>query len=129
MSELYPNHFYLQTYQESVSEGRCINVAEVSDDIYIKYPPSTSARLELSSVSQIGGKSGTIEPTEFTQDGKTVWLKTDKANLDMSIGFHVYRFRFYDTELLANIDYYISYFVQDDDPEKPYIYMKRSAET
>lgn len=55
------------------------------------------------------------------------WLKISSKVLDLDSGKHQYKMKFIGPCLREPVIYYLSYIIQDDYPDTPYIYMKREA--
>ena len=51
------------------------------------------------------------------------WIRIDSCILDTSIGQHTYRFQFINRETDDVYSLYLSYIIQDDNPDRPYVYM------
>lgn len=54
-------------------------------------------------------------------------IQTDKLNLNN--GLHIYRIDFVNTDNLDTIHLYFGYHINNENVEKPYIYMKRADDT
>jgi hypothetical protein len=57
------------------------------------------------------------------------WIDIKSTALNMDVGHHVYKLHFRQkyTNVLSNL--FFAYTIQNDNPEKPYIYMNREIET
>lgn len=55
------------------------------------------------------------------------WIDVPVTSLDLSIGYHLYTVQLVNihTNDIANL--YFSYTIQNDEPEKPYLYLKPSS--
>ena len=53
------------------------------------------------------------------------WVDFKKSVLDTSIGQHVYRMDFMKAGFNIGASCWFSYIIQDNNPEKPYVYMNR----
>ena len=56
------------------------------------------------------------------------WIDIGVKHLNKSIGLHTYRIDLLNPRTGMVYDRYFSYTMQNDSPEKPYIYMKRDKE-
>lgn len=56
------------------------------------------------------------------------WLKVNTHLINRSPGKHTVRFIFVDRRTGLDFSLYVSYYMQVDNPEKPYVYMKDSEE-
>ena len=57
------------------------------------------------------------------------WIRIDSDQLDKSVGMHVYKLSFVNLSTKDVFSLYFAYIIQNDDPEKPYIYMDRDTST
>ena len=124
----YPNHFQLYPYGESVSHSEVISVCELSDDIWLKLPDGLAKYLELVKLNNLefdtNGREVNITD-KVTRETNRTWLQISSSVFDFSAGFHMYQLIFNDTSNDTSIDLYFCYHIQDNAPEKPYIYMER----
>lgn len=101
------------------------NVADFSDVVCVKLPPQMPRDLDLSELYCLD----TFKDIEFsdyvTRDEHRPWVDIPKTILDTSIGQHVYRMTFQKPECKLKATCWFSYIIQDNNPEKPYIYMNR----
>lgn len=59
----------------------------------------------------------------------TKWIDVNPGHLDMTPGTHIYGITLVHTTCTEICRLYFTYIIQDDNPEKPYIYMKREEES
>lgn len=94
---------------------------------YIKIPDELNERVSFVGIYEFG--TG-LEPIPDIQnfvcrECKRPWLRIRSERLKTDIGLHVYRIDLIDIHTDDLINMYISYTIQSDDPEKPYVYMDR----
>mgnify|MGYP007069998203 CR=1 FL=1 len=56
------------------------------------------------------------------------WIKVKREYLNNKIGKHIYKLSFVNKETDADFSLYVSYYLQNDNPEKPYVYIEKAAE-
>lgn len=124
----YPNHFQLYDYNGAIIHSEVINVGELQDSIWLKLPDSTAKYLTLSSVNSIGFENnGTaIDITDkVSRDTNRVWIEVHKSVFSLAPGFHMYQLVFDDSGTGSFLNLYFCYHIQDNKPDKDYIYMNR----
>lgn len=124
----YPNHFQLYNYNEAIIHSEVINVGELQDSIWLKLPDDMAKYLTLSSVNSIGFENnGTaIDITDkVTRETNRVWMEVDKSVFSLEPGFHMYQLVFDDSGMGSILNLYFCYHIQDNNPDKDYIYMNR----
>lgn len=81
---------------------------------------------ELNEISPTGKTSIPLtENLDHDYNRSLFRLKTDVLNL--SSGFHMYEMKFIRNATDEIFSLYFSYIIQQDNPDKPYIYMKSNA--
>ena len=56
------------------------------------------------------------------------WIRITPHSLNISPAYHSYRLHFINCRTDDVFSLYIAYIIQDDNPEKPYVYMNESRE-
>lgn len=118
----YPNCIQMYDYDDSIAHNTVINISELTDNVYIRLPENMSQFLTLESVTLLF-TNDTIDPEAITRDRSWIIIPTSK--LRTSIGYYIYQFSFLDNRIGLHVKYYITYQIQSDNPEKPYVYMER----
>lgn len=124
----YPNHFQLYDYNEAIIHSEVINVSELQDSIWLRLPDDLAKYLTLSSVNSIGFENnGTqIDITDkYTRDTNRVWIEFHKSVFSLEPGFHMYQLVFDDSGTGSVLNLYFCYHIQDNKPNKDYVYMNR----
>lgn len=124
----YPNHFQLYSYNEAIIHSEVINVGELQDSIWLKLPDDMAKYLTLSCVNSIGFETnGTaIDISDkVTRETNRVWMEVDKSVFSLEPGFHMYQLVFDDSGTGSILNLYFCYHIQDNKPDKDYIYMNR----
>ena len=124
----YPNHFQLYDSNEAIIHSEVINVSELQDSIWLRLPDDLAKYLTLSSVNSIGFENnGTqIDITDkYTRDTNRVWIEIHKSVFSLEPGFHMYQLVFDDSGTGSVLNLYFCYHIQDNKPNKDYVYMNR----
>ena len=102
------------------------DIANLDTILWIHIPNDLSLSHQITDIAQkVGSKYESIDLTDgVDRTGQYPWVSIDCDKLDMNVGQHIYRITLINTVSLNKIYLYFTYIVQDDDPEKPYIYME-----
>ena len=122
----YPNHFQLYNYNEAIIHSEVINIGELQDSIWLKLPDDVAKYLTLTGVSSIGFENNgtSIDITDkVTRITNRIWIEIDKSVFSFDPGFHMYQLVFHDSGTGSTLSLYFCYHIQDNKPEKDYIYM------
>lgn len=122
------NRFTLYPHSEFRQYTRIINADDLEYFIWLKIPADISNRCELFQIDEILPNKQEIDYTIFTERecGKP-WIKVITEGLNQSIGQHIYKFSFIDRNTDEIDVLYFSYIIQNNNPDKPYIYMRREG--
>lgn len=127
----YMKQFQLLKYADALAASRVININELGTYIWVQIPNNLSPYVVLTDVQDMGvTPAASLEFAEkITRDNRNCWMKIDLTLLSTEIGFHVYKFVFNDTITSEDIPLYFAYNLQNDAPDRPYIYIDRSEKT
>lgn len=93
---------------------------------WIYTPVEIHKMYKLFQISQTCPNTQEIEPSNVLDwPCSRPWLKLKTSSLDLSPGHHIYRLWFVDSYSHDTVSLYFSYILQDDNTDKPYIYMDR----
>jgi hypothetical protein len=105
------------------------NAKDFSEIVCIKLPPQMPRDMELTEIYNLNS-SEEVDFTDFvTRDENRPWIDIQASILDKSIGQHTYRMTFSRLGCKLSATCWFSYIIQDNNPEKPYIYMDRSEDS
>lgn len=117
----------LSRYEKSVSAPIVLNTAQLQSEVYIMIPSPEFYTVTLIGLAEL--VNGSEVPVDYEghlyRDGGRPWLIADSEIFSVTAGQHMYRFKFIDSRINAETDLYLTYIIQDDNPDKPYIYMNR----
>lgn len=113
-------------YSELACNTPVINKNSLDSYIWIRVPSEISREFVLFQVDEL-----VPEFKEFKflnvieQQCSKPWFKADINEMNLDSGQHVYKMSFVNRITNDTCSLYFSYIIQDDNPDKPYIYMKR----
>lgn len=92
---------------------------------YIHVDPDIVRECFLYQVDEISEKSSKrVNPNVIKHDCNC-WYKGITELMNTNPGKHTYKMSFVENKTNVTFSLYISYIIQDDNPELPYVYMKR----
>ena len=101
------------------------NLSTIEYFTWIHLPISCIERCgSLFEVAEVNSSSDATA-IDMTREGNKPWLKVRSSTLNLAPGQHIYKLSFVDVHTDDVFSLYISYIIQDDNPERPYIYMRR----
>ena len=123
----YQNFRLYDSYDEAIGHASVVNKRDIFETFCFEVPHQLTTSLFLISIreSTIGTE---IESSSIDDKFPFPWIDVQTSALNQEIGNHVYVFTFMNNLVGHMVDLYASYNIRFNDPEKPYIYMKRSEE-
>lgn len=115
-------------YSETPSNLILFNSKELNDYLWIRLPKLFTRLFDVVDISEmISEETKSIEDlSEVFKEN--IWVKIPVNILNVSIGMHIYSITLQRKECYQYEEnrfvLYFSYMIQDDNPDKPYVYMK-----
>ena len=105
------------------------NAKDFSETVCVKLPPQMPRDMQLTEIYNLNS-SEDLDFTDFvTRDENRPWIDIQSSILDTTAGQHTYRMTFAKEGVKLTATCWFSYIIQDNDPEKPYLYMKRDEDS
>lgn len=122
--------FQFLDYDDAIQYAKIINLNTVEYKWSVFIPHHLPLDLSLYELKQIVPASSPQEypMSQVVRDGKRRWIDLYTSIIDRSPGLHIYRASFVNTKTDETCYKFLSYKIQDDSPERPYIYMNRNKE-
>jgi len=121
------------TYDKLPEHGKVINFRTIEYFLWVKIPDYMSRDFRLVGVFEMcddyDKAPSDCDITEFvTREKNRPWIKilTDKIN--QTVGFHLYKIELVNRFTDDVVSLYFSYIIQNDNPDRPYDYMKTIRE-
>lgn len=105
------------------------NKADFSEIVCVKLPDGLPRDLVLSEIYNLDAAEDIDFADKATRDENRPWIDIDSSILDTTTGQHTYRMTFQHLGDKLNSTCWFSYIIQDNNPEKPYIYMDRNEDS
>ena len=105
------------------------NAKDFSEVVCVKLPPQMPRDMQLIEIYNLNS-SEDLDFTDFvTRNENRPWVDIQSSILDTTAGQHTYRMTFAKEEIKLTATCWFSYIIQDNNPEKPYIYMQRDEDS
>jgi len=117
------------TLQNIPSHTRVYNSKDFSDIVCVKLPPEMPRDMELSEIYNLTASEEIDYIDQVTRDEHKPWVDISSSILDLTPGQHTYRMTFSKPDCRLKATCWFAYIIQENNPEKPYIYMKRDEDT
>ena len=130
MNNLEPKSLIAASYEDMPKNNKVFNLAELDYFLYVKLEPPLSSAWYLYRIEE-KQKDGTLHRMHFpdtVRKESPTWLKFTTDFINKEIGLHIYKITFVDTVTDVVTSLWFSYTIQNDNPDKPYVYMKRDEE-
>ena len=105
------------------------NAKDFSETVCVKLPPQLPRDMQLIEIYSLDSFED-LDFTDFvTRDENRPWIDIKSSILNTAAGQHTYRMTFNRGGVNLTATCWFSYIIQDNNPEKPYIYMKRDEDS
>lgn len=101
------------------------NAKDFSDIVCVKLPPQMPRDMQLTEIYNLDASESLDYDDYVTRDENRPWIDIQSSILDVTAGQHTYRMTFAKLDCKLTATCWFSYIIQDNHPEKPYIYMER----
>ena len=105
------------------------NNKDFSDIVCVKLPPQMPRDMQLVEIYNLNSSEDLDFMDFVTRDENKPWIDIQSSILDTTVGQHTYRMTFENLGCKLKATCWFSYIIQDNNPEKPYIYMKRNEDS
>lgn len=112
-------------YKDIASNSPMWNKSALDYYVYIEIPHNITYSCSLYDFAEVTKEGLQYVPREAIVRDKQCWLRGTIPLLNLTAGLHIYKLMFVDSFTNAVFDLYIGYNIQDDNPDKPYVYMQR----
>ena len=123
----YQNYKLYDSYDDAISHALVVNKRELFQSFCFEVPHQLTQSLSLLCIrDSVSGE--VVDDNAIDDKFPFPWIDVNTSALNQEIGNHVYVFTFMNNIVDHTVDLYASYIIRYNDPDKPYIYMKRSEE-
>ena len=105
------------------------NSKDFSDIVCVKLPPEMPRDMDLTEIYDLNASKDLDFADFVARDEQRPWIDIQTSILDITAGQHIYRMTFSKPDVRLKATCWFSYTIQDNNPEKPYIYMNRETDT
>lgn len=105
------------------------NSKDFSEVVCVKLPPQMLRDMDLIEIYNLNASEDVDFADQVTRDEHRPWIDISSSILDLTPGQHTYRMTFQKSECKLKATCWFCYIIQENNPEKPYIYMNRSEDS
>lgn len=111
-------------YKDLPKHSKVFNKDTLNYHLWIYLNPEDVRDAYFIRAEEIGvnADNSTIFPDTFVRESQC-WIRVNTSCINQSVGKHTLRFYFVDRYTDTDFSLYASYYIQDDNPDKPYVYM------
>ncbi len=127
MQTLEPKTLIASSYENISKNSLVINLAELDYFLYVKLEPPLTSQWYLYRIEE-KMKDGSLKKMRFPETVRKespTWLRFKTDFINKEIGMHQYKVTFVDTVTDVSTSLWFAYIIQNDNPDKPYVYMER----
>ena len=112
------------TYKDLSKYTKVFNKQTAEYHLWVYFNPEDVRNAYFYKAEEIGpnADNSRIFSDTFVRESQC-WIRINWLYLNNSIGKHTIKFSFVDRFTDDDFSLYISYYIQDDSPERPYVYM------
>lgn len=115
-------------YEDLAKQCKVFNLSTLDYHIWIYLNPETIRDAYMYKAIEIGPKADNSKLFKDTIVRESeCWVRANMQYLNNKPGKHTYRLMFANRYDDTDFSLYFSYIIQDDNPEKPYVYMKEDG--
>lgn len=114
-------------YKDLAKNCKVFNLSTLNYHLWIYLNPEMVRDTYFNKAFEIGpdADNSKIFPDTFIREG--IWIRVNMQYLNLKPGKHTIQLDFVDRYTDDDFSLYVSYIIQDDNPEKPYVYMKEDG--
>lgn len=117
---------YAVPYSDVVSHTPVINKLQFEDVLWVEMLNIRSHDVTVESISDYDtGEEIELTEEAYFRNMKSRWIRLSVDVLNSEVGMHIYKIALKDERSTDTVNLYFAYTIQDDNLEKPYVYMKR----
>ena len=115
-------------YEDLAKYSKVFNINTIEYHLWIYLNPEDVRDAVFLEAKEIGpnADNSKLYPDTFVRDSQC-WIRANTMWLDTSIGKHTIKLWFVNRYTDTDFSLYVSYYIQDDNPDKPYVYMKKDG--
>ena len=113
------------TYKDLPNYTKVFNLNTIEYHLWIYLNPEDVRDTAFLGAEEIGpGADNSQLFTDTFKRESQCWIQVKTNFLNKKIGKHTYKLSFVNRWTDTDFSLYVSYYIQNSDPEKPYVYMK-----
>lgn len=112
-------------YNDMSKYVKVFSVDQLEYHLWIYLNPEDVRGCYFVGAKEIGpnADSSTTYPDTYIRESEC-WIRANMGYIDKGIGKHIIKLQFVEKMTSTDFSLYVSYYIQDSNPDKPYVYMK-----
>lgn len=117
------------SYEDLCKHSKVFNKSALNYHLWIYMDPETVREAYFVEAKEIGphADNSKLFPDTFVRESQC-WIRANMEYLDLRPGKHTIQLQMVNRFTDTDFSLYASYFIQDDNPDKPYVYMKKGTD-
>lgn len=115
-------------YQDLPKYTKVFNTEQLEYHLWIYLNPEDVRGCYFDKAEEVGIDPALLHtyPDTFVRESEC-WIRVNMGYIDKGIGKHTLRLQFVEKATSTDFSLYVSFYIQDDHPDKPYVYMKKDG--
>lgn len=115
-------------YEDLAKNSKVFNLTTLNYHLWIYLNPETVRDTYFYKASEIGPEADNSKIFEdtFVRESQC-WIRVNMQYLNLRPGKHTIKLDFVERYTDTDFSLYVSYIIQDDNPERPYVYMRKDG--
>ena len=111
-------------YDDLAKYSKVFSKNELEYHLWIYLNPEEVRNAYFIKAREVGpnADNSKIFPDTFEREGQC-WIRVNTAYINTEVGKHTLKLMFVDSFTDTDFSLYVSYYIQDDNPARPYVYM------
>lgn len=121
--------FELADRSTALANAKVINKEDIEYYVYFHIPTKFASHSILVDMYKLDDEPEAVDYVDLaSRDCMRPWIRMPSKLLDTNSGHHLYKLVFINKKTDDIFSFFVSYIIQDDNPDKPYIYMNREED-
>lgn len=110
-------------YNDLAKYTKVFNTNQIEYHLWIYMDPEDAKDAVFLEAHEVQDNDSKVSDGVFERQSQC-WIRVVTEHINTSAGKHTYKLMMVDRYTDTDFSLYVSYYIQDDNPDKPYVYMK-----
>lgn len=114
------------SYNDLAKNSKVFNTSEIEYHLWIYMNPEDVREASFLEAYEVSPEihDSDVHTSIFERES-TCWIRAVTRSLNLNPGKHTYKLKMVNKFTDTDFSLYVSYYIQDDNPDKPYVYMNK----